>query len=184
MGVFMEELKREDITENIAIIKINKSYNEDLSELELYDITRGCWKRKLESVQKAEYVLAVAFGIVKEVYKVDKWVPAYDLHRETIPFDADLEKGRIGFFGKIAIDSIKSKFIGRNVNGLYKRGEADPVKIFLTDTLVTDDINIPLPPANVIEDMGEKKFVCPRCKDTFIEAQRCPECGQLIKYSN
>jgi len=43
----MEKLSREDIKHNIAIIKINKSYSESMSALELYDITRGCWKRRL-----------------------------------------------------------------------------------------------------------------------------------------
>lgn len=180
----MEAIKREDLTENIAIIKINKSYNDGLSALELYDITRGCWKRKLESVQKAEYVLAVSFGIVKEVYKVDRWVPAYELNRETIPFDAELEKGRIGFFGSVADESFRQKYIGRDVNGLYKRGEADPVKLFLKEDIckvLPEDINIPANPEKVIVKADKRHIVCPRCHNTFADAPRCPECGQLIK---
>ena len=129
----MEYIKREDLTENIAIIKINKSYREGLSEKELYDVTRGCWKRKLESVSNAEYVLAVSSGIVREVYDVDKWVEAEDLHRETIQFDARVEKGRVGFHGKIAVPEIREKYIGKYVNNLYKRGEAGPVKLFLKE---------------------------------------------------
>ncbi len=58
----MIKLSREDLKHNIAIIKINRSYNEGMSSLELYDVTRGCWKRRLESVKSAEYVLAVVFG--------------------------------------------------------------------------------------------------------------------------
>ena len=126
----MEKLSREDIKHNIAIIKINKSYSESMSALELYDITRGCWKRRLESVSGAEYALAVAFGIVKEVYKVDRWVPADELHRETISFDAELEKGRIGFFGSVAADEIRNLYIEKSVADLYVAGEADPVKLF------------------------------------------------------
>ena len=127
----MESLRREDLQENIAIIKINKSYNNSLSALELYDITRGCWKRKLESVQDTEVVLAVAFSEVKEVYSVNSWMPASELNRETIPFDAELEKGRIGFSGQVAPDEIRNKYIGKSVADLYKRGEADPVKVFM-----------------------------------------------------
>ena len=41
----VQELTLEDIKENIVIIKINKSYREGMSETELYDVTRGCWKR-------------------------------------------------------------------------------------------------------------------------------------------
>ena len=76
----MEKIKRQDLEEDIAIIKINKSYKDNMSDLELYDITRGCWKRKLESVENARYVLAVAFSEVKEVYKVDKWMPSEELN--------------------------------------------------------------------------------------------------------
>ena len=127
----MNELKRQDIKHNIAIIKINKSYRDNLSKLELYDVTRGCWKRRLELMKPVEYVLAVAFGVVKEVYKVDKWVPADELNRETIPFNAEKEKGRIGFFGKIAEEDVRNAYLGKSVAGLYKKGEMGSVKILL-----------------------------------------------------
>ena len=130
-GGNMIDLELEDIEENIAIIKINRSYRKDMSALELYDVTRGCWKRGLESLKPAEYVLAVSFGEVKEVYKVDAWVPASELNRETIPFDADLEKRRIGFHGKVAEEAIRRKYINKSVSGLFKRGEAGPVKVLI-----------------------------------------------------
>lgn len=129
----MEYLTREDIKHNLAIIKIKNSYKPSLSALELYDITRGCWKRRLESVQVAEYVLAVFSGIVKEVYKVNRWVPAYELNRETIPFDAEAEKGRIGFFGEVADSSVREWYIGKSVARFYKQGDIGPVKVLLKD---------------------------------------------------
>ena len=64
----MDRIQREDLQENIAIIKINRPYkkynskNKNISALELYDITRGFWKRKLDSVKCADYVLAVVYG--------------------------------------------------------------------------------------------------------------------------
>ena len=121
----------EDITENIAIIKINKSYREGMTPVELYDRTRGCWKRKLESVEKAEYVLSVVFGEVKEVYKVNCWTTAEKLNRETRPYNPETDTDRIGFIGEVAEEPIRGKYIGNNVSLLYKQGEADPVKIIL-----------------------------------------------------
>jgi hypothetical protein len=44
IGVFTMRLGKEDITDNIIIIKINRSYKPDMSDLQLYDVTRGCWK--------------------------------------------------------------------------------------------------------------------------------------------
>lgn len=70
-----QKLTLEDIRENIVIIKINKSFREGMSETELYDVTRGCWKRKITSVEKADYALAVVYGIVKEVYQIEEWLP-------------------------------------------------------------------------------------------------------------
>lgn len=131
----MKYLSRDDLEENIAVIKINQSYNDELSALQLYDITRGCWKRKLESVQKVEYVLAVSFGIVKEVYVVDKWVPAVELHRETIPFEAERESGRVGFFGQVAPNDIRNKYIESSVVNLFQRGESSPIKTFFKDNV-------------------------------------------------
>ena len=60
-----------DITEDVVIIKINRSYYPGISALELYDVTRGCWKRKIESVESAKYALATYKGEVVEVYKIN-----------------------------------------------------------------------------------------------------------------
>lgn len=52
-------LSREDIIDDCVVIKINKRYHEDISGQELYEATRGIWKRTIESVDKAEYCLLV-----------------------------------------------------------------------------------------------------------------------------
>jgi len=127
----MVYLCRDDLKENIAIIKINNSYTASMTSAELYDCTRGCWKRKLDSMQKVEYVLSVAKGIVVEVYNVDKWLSADKLNRETIPYDAVIENGRIGFSGAVADEEIRNRYIGKSVANLFKRGDANPVKVFL-----------------------------------------------------
>ncbi len=41
-SIMAKNLTLEDITDNIVIIKINKSYREGMSDRELYDVTRGC----------------------------------------------------------------------------------------------------------------------------------------------
>lgn len=125
------ELMLEDIRDNIVIIKINKSYREGMSKTELYDATRGCWKRKIASVEKANYALAVVYGIVKEVYQIDKWLPAENEVRETIPYNEAVDAGRIIFKGRPADEKIRKKYQNHSVAGLFKRGEAAPVKVIL-----------------------------------------------------
>ena len=127
----VQELTLEDIKENIVIIKINKSYREGMSETELYDVTRGCWKRKIASVEKADYALAVVYGIVKEVYQIDKWLPAENEVRETIPYNEAVDAGRIIFKGRTANEEIRKKYLDYSVAGLFKRGEVAPVKVIL-----------------------------------------------------
>ncbi|MBR4024076.1 MAG: hypothetical protein IKI86_02225 [Firmicutes bacterium] len=62
------ELKRGDITDNIIIIKINRSYRPGMSAESLYDAARGCWNISIPYASVADYALAVSFGEVKEVY--------------------------------------------------------------------------------------------------------------------
>ena len=122
-------LRPEDITENIVIIKINHLYRTDMTDLELYETTRGIWRRRIESVQDAEYALAVVKGRVVEVYSIDNWYPAGSVPMATRKLDPDRCKNRIEFTGKVASDKIRRKYIGKSIAGLFKFGEANPVKI-------------------------------------------------------
>lgn len=124
----MQYLKREDITDDIIIIKLNKSYRSGMSSEELYDITRGCWKRRIESVERADFALAVYKGEVMEVYRISAWYSALEEIRDTVPFDPEVERGRIIFKGEVAEEKVREKYIGKNVSKLFKRGEASPVK--------------------------------------------------------
>lgn len=119
------------LRENIVIIKINKSYREGISETELYDVSRGCWKRKIASVEKADYALAVVYGIVKEVYQIDEWLLAENEVRETISYNEAVDAGRIIFKGRTADEEIRKKYLDYSVAGLFKRGEVAPVKVIL-----------------------------------------------------
>lgn len=129
----MRELKISDITEPIAVIKNNKSYRDGMSEETLYDCTRGCWKNRLDYVASAKYALATTFGEVKEVYEIDSCMPAKMLNRENYPYNPKTEDGRIGFSGKIASDNIRNKYLGKSVKGLFKRGDMNPVRVFLPE---------------------------------------------------
>ncbi len=131
MGIkTVQYLEREDITDDIIIIKLNKSYRPGMSSEELYDITRGCWKRRIESVERAKYALAVYQGEVIEVYRIFAWYSSLEEIRDTVPFDPEVERGRIIFKGEVAKEEIRQKYMGKNVSKLFKRGEASPVKTF------------------------------------------------------
>ena len=120
-------LKYEDITENIIAFKVNKSYKENMTETELYDITRGCWRINRERAQLVDYAFSVYEGTIIEVYKIEKWLPGEELQRTTFP-DEKVPKKRYGFKGEIAEKEIRDKYIGKSI--IYKKGEQSPFKYF------------------------------------------------------
>lgn len=170
-----------DIKDNIVIIKINKLYRDNMSAEELYETTRGIWKRKIESVAPADYCLSVAKSIVVEVYKVHQWYMAGTTPMKSRTFTEEECHNRIEFVGELAPDNIREKYIGKSVANLYKQGEADPVKVFLNHKTVVD-INTGVDPLELITKEGKTIVTCPNCKSLFEKAPRCPECGQLIMY--
>ena len=119
-------LMYEGITENIIAIKVNQSYKENMTEIELYDITRGFWKVDIKKAQQADYAISVYKGTIIEVYKIEKWLPAGLIKRTTLP-EAEVPKGRYGFDGEIAEKEIRDKYIGKSIatKGAY------PINYFL-----------------------------------------------------
>lgn len=92
-----------------STIKVNGS---------LYEATRRSWKLSLNRVQKYPYVLSTIDGIVKEVYKVDKWYRS----------DESNEYSRIQFDGKVAPRNIRNYFINKKLPSVYRtKGSANPV---------------------------------------------------------
>ena len=122
-------LNYEDITENLIAIKINRSYNENMTEIALYEATRGCWKLDIRKAQHADYALSVYRGIIMEAYKIENWLPAGSIPRITLP-DAETPRGRYEFVGKVAEKEIRDKYVGKSMANLYKKGEANPIKYF------------------------------------------------------
>lgn len=120
-------LMDEDITENIIAFKVNNSYKKEMTETELYDITRGCWRINVNKACHADYAFSVYEGIIIEVYKIEKWMRAEELQRTTFP-NEEVPKGRYGFEGEIAEKGIRDKYIGKSI--VYKVGEQSPFKYF------------------------------------------------------
>ena len=128
-------LERDDLDEDIVVIKINRLYREEMSEEALYEATRGIWKRKIESVEGTDYCLSVYKGEVVEVYKIDEWLPAGTIPMKTRTILPERTAGRVEFVGKVAPDELRNKYIGKSVAKLFKYGEASPIKVFLRNRL-------------------------------------------------
>jgi len=112
-----------EVRHKAILFTINSLYRSDMTELELYETTRGRWvvgKRR----ENADYAMCVTHGIVREVYKIVNWYPAGTLEYETRPdFDTLKITNRWEFEGYIALD-IRDEYVGFSVG----KGSQNPVR--------------------------------------------------------
>lgn len=95
------------------LITINILYRSDMTAEELYEATRGIW-RVGDRRERAEYGMAVYQGIVREVYRIEKWHPSGTLkYRTRDPRDFKT-RGRWEFEGNVAAD-IRNEYVGNSV---------------------------------------------------------------------
>jgi hypothetical protein len=98
------------------LLRLNKSWHDGISAEDLYEITRAWWVISPANAQRVERVLAVAGGIVREVYRPTRWLPS--------PVEG-LEN-RLGFEGAVAPD--RGTYVGSDVSRLFRHGSANPVR--------------------------------------------------------
>lgn len=117
-----EELCQEDVKHKILVIKINKLYKKGMSNDEVYQIVRGCWRASLKNVQSVDYVFGVYNSLIVAVYKPTKWYVCKDakdkLPRQNITLTPQNEN-RIFF----SDESFEKGFSG-DENELFYQGKS------------------------------------------------------------
>ena len=117
-----ETLEKEDITDNVILLKIKQFYREGMSARELYDVTRGYWRVASKKRESVDFAFAVYNGIVREVYKVEKWLPALSTFTERsdvrICKPRKTKNVKYEFVGRIADEEIRKKYRGKSVKDL------------------------------------------------------------------
>lgn len=113
-----------NIDEPVVAINIAEQYQRARNADELYNCTRGFWRLKKESAEKANYAFAVYKGVVKEVYEIEYWEPAKiqtgqisrsKLNSQTAEIGTNLNFGRYQFVGKVAQENVRSKYMERYI---------------------------------------------------------------------
>ncbi len=124
------------IDELVVAININQQYPYVRNAEDLYNCTRSMWRVDRQRASRAQYAFSVYQGVIKEVYKVDRWIPATD---ETIRywqernkeqeryFPPEVDHGRSEFVGELASEAIRQKYVGRQ---LPKRHSQNPILYF------------------------------------------------------
>ena len=114
------------ITEPAVLIRINKLYRYGMDPVDLYDATRGVWRIKANG-KNAQYAMAVYEGIVREVYKINQWLPSGSTFSTRHPYGLKI-KGRYEFVGTVASEKIRRKYIDRSVDGYFARHSQNPIR--------------------------------------------------------
>ncbi len=117
--------KSVDIVEPGIMIRINQAFRYTMSEIELYDYTRGQWVINPERAQNAHLAFAIYEGVIQEVYSVIDWFEAgttFNIRKEDNPI-----KGRYEFIGNIAREDIRNKYKYKSVEHYFKKGNSNPI---------------------------------------------------------
>ncbi len=96
-----------------------------MTPAELYDTTRASWKVGSQR-ESAKYAFAVFEGIVREVYEITKWFPAGSSFNSRNPRGVRAAD-RWEFVGRLASESIRRRYINRDVSSYFKPGAQNPI---------------------------------------------------------
>ena len=125
-GNVVSDARAIEIDEPAILIRIPQLWDPEMSEDELYDATRGHWKVGPRR-ERAELALAVAGGVVREVFVIKAWhlagtTPSLTRIHSHAPVD------RWEFVGALANQAVRSKYIGRSVKGYFTKGSQNPIR--------------------------------------------------------
>jgi uncharacterized protein len=123
--ITMFTAKSTKIKHKAVLIIINRLYRSDMTAEELYEATRGIWKVGLKR-DKAELAMAVYQGIVREVYKIGRWLPAGTLRYKTRDSMGFKRSGRWEFEGDVAQD-VRDEYVGFSVRHILGKAR-NPIR--------------------------------------------------------
>lgn len=108
------------------LIRIAKLYRADFTAEQLYEAVRGVWRLGVRR-ENVKVVLAVANGVVLEVFTVHRWHPAGSTKYHTRPLKDTAVAGRWEFSGVPAPASIRARYFGKSVQHYFDRGAVNPI---------------------------------------------------------
>lgn len=158
------------------LLRLNRTWHTDITAEELYEAARGWWVLSTSNAHRVRRVLAIADGVVREVYEPGEWVPCPIPGREN----------RIGFVGTVAAD--RTQHLGRDLSHLFRPGSANPVR-YLPMRDLDRDATAALAPAPLAPAVGAEPDLLERVRplhtalsDDLLWAQ-C-RAGQELFHSN
>ncbi|MFP2928240.1 hypothetical protein ACLESO_24180 [Pyxidicoccus sp. 3LG] len=155
-------------SELALLLRLNQSWHDGISPEALYDVTRAWWVLAPSKAEQVTRVLAVAGGIVREVYEPNAWMPS------PVP---GLEN-RIGFEGVVASD--RDRLLGLDVSHLFHPGSANPVRYLPLTALLTKPATIaPLSAPTPTTSIAERETTEPGLRERVLPLMSAFE-GDLL----
>lgn len=116
-----------EIKHPCLLIRINKLFRYGMSDIELYDATRGIWElgKKKPDLARAKFAFAVFEGIVQEVYEILEWFPGGSTL--STRGEGTNNPDRWEFVGRIAPYEIRKRYLYKSVREHFPKGAANPV---------------------------------------------------------
>jgi hypothetical protein len=119
------DAKEVEITEPSILIRIAKGYRHTMTPRELYERTRAYWKVGPKR-DRAKLAFAVYAGVVREVYEIAAWFPAFSIFTAE-QREADRLRDRWEFVGRIADETIRKKYVYRSVAHYIPKYSQSPI---------------------------------------------------------
>ena len=107
------------IKEPSIIIVVNQLFERGMSDDELYEITRGNWVVG-ERRETAKFAFSVFNGVVRQVYKIEKWFPVTARRQE------QKTRQRWRFEGTVSQEL--QHYVGGSVENYVTYGAQNPIK--------------------------------------------------------
>jgi uncharacterized protein len=118
--------RKATVLEPAILVRINQLYRYGMTDVELYDATRGVWKVVGPRRDAARFALSVFEGIVREIYRISEWLPAGSTFNVRQGGRGVRSSRRWEFVGTIADDKIRRRYLNRYVGHLFARGNQSP----------------------------------------------------------
>lgn len=115
------------ISEPVILVNIARSFRQGMPPIQLYDLTRSCWKVAAPRCEKARYAFAVYQGLVKEVYEITAWLRSGTTFRHDFPAGIDCND-RQEFVGTVANENVRQKYLGNSVEHYLNPPSQNPIR--------------------------------------------------------
>ncbi len=112
-----EPIAKEYVTDKCILIRINQTYSSNMTEDQIYEVTRKSWVLDPYRANDAHYVMAINHGICVGVYLIFEWKFTKEMNN----------RRRYEFIGEPAEPAIMDKYYSQNFESFWSRGAANPI---------------------------------------------------------